>query len=266
MKKADGTLELEKDNDPEVVYSGPLAVLVDRDSASASEIFAGAIQDYGRGLIIGEPTFGKGTVQTLIDLNRFVFKQQEDLGRLRLTMAQFFRVEGGSTQYQGVIPDIVFPTAEGAQKEGERSLDNALPWARIEAVDHQTAGVGDLEGLRSAHLRRVSADAGFKFLLEEERLREEIRERKTVSLNEAKRRAEWKQREESRKQENSRFRSALGLPPAEEKGSGADEEEGRPVDEEDEEVKAVKGIAVNEAARILADYVANRQPKAAMAH
>jgi len=265
VKKADGALEVEKDNDPEVVYSGPLAVLVDRDSASASEIFAGAIQDYGRGLIIGEPTFGKGTVQTLIDLNRFVFKQQEDLGRLRLTMAQFFRVEGGSTQYQGVIPDIVFPTAKGAEKEGERSLDNALPWARIDAVAHATGKLGVLDAIRAANQKRVAADAGFQYLLEEEELRAEIRDRKTVSLNEAKRREEWKQREAQRKQETNRFRAAMGLPPAKEKPADEDEDKAAIPDEEDEEVKLIKRIAVNEAARILADYVAGQQPKAAMA-
>jgi carboxyl-terminal processing protease len=266
VKKADGTLDVEKDSDPEVVYHGPLAVLVDRDSASASEIFAGAIQDYGRGIIIGEPTFGKGTVQTLIDLNRFIFKQQEDLGRLRLTMAQFFRVEGGSTQFKGVVPDIVFPTAVGADKDGERSLENALPWARIDAVAYPVAGIGDLESVRSAHLRRVAGDAGFKYLLEEERLRQQIRERKAVSLNEAKRREEWKQREEQRKQESDRFRTAMGLPMSEQKAAVADEEEGPRLDEEDEESKLIKRIAVNEAARILSHYVANRQPRAAMAH
>ncbi|MCU7809625.1 MAG: PDZ domain-containing protein, partial [Candidatus Thiodiazotropha sp. (ex Notomyrtea botanica)] len=112
IKDAFGKVEIERDPDTEIAYSGPMAVLVDRDSASASEIFAGAIQDYKRGIVIGEPTFGKGTVQTLVDLGRFVPGRKQDLGRLRLTMAQFFRINGGSTQHRGVVPDILFPTAK----------------------------------------------------------------------------------------------------------------------------------------------------------
>ena len=127
VKDSTGSVEIERDMDPEQVYSGPLAVLVNRNSASASEIFAGAIQDYGRGLIVGEPTYGKGTVQTLIDLDRFVRSGGKKLGRLRLTMAQFFRVNGGSTQFRGVVPDIIYPTVSDSDDEGERSHDNALP-------------------------------------------------------------------------------------------------------------------------------------------
>ncbi|MFM1891823.1 MAG: hypothetical protein RLZ44_900, partial [Pseudomonadota bacterium] len=154
VKDASGRVDIERDPDPEQVYDGPLAVLVDRNSASASEIFAGAIQDYQRGLIIGEPTFGKGTVQTLVDLARFV-QGEEDLGRLRLTMAQFFRVNGGSTQHRGVMPDIVFPTAKGAADHGERSLDNALPWASIQPLDHPLMNAVALAGLREQHARRI---------------------------------------------------------------------------------------------------------------
>ena len=125
VRDSAGKIEVERDPDPEQVYEGPLAVLVDRNSASASEIFAGAIQDYSRGLIIGEPTFGKGTVQTLVDLGRFL-RSRDDIGRLRLTMAQFFRVNGGSTQNRGVEPDIRFPSWGDPDEYGERALDNAL--------------------------------------------------------------------------------------------------------------------------------------------
>ncbi|MCU7855464.1 MAG: PDZ domain-containing protein, partial [Candidatus Thiodiazotropha sp. (ex Lucinoma borealis)] len=131
IKDAFGKIEVEQDPDQAIAYEGPLAVLVDRNSASASEIFAGAIQDYKRGIVIGEPTFGKGTVQTLVDLGRFVPGRKKDLGRLRLTMAQFFRINGGSTQHRGVVPDIQFPTAKYSDEYGERSLENALPWAQI---------------------------------------------------------------------------------------------------------------------------------------
>ena len=126
-------------------------MLVDRNSASASEIFAGAMQDYGRGIIIGEPTFGKGTVQTLIDLNRFVPGNDDDLGRLRLTMAEFFRISGGSTQLRGVVPDIEFPTALNMDEHGERALDNPLPWARIDQADYARVSQGaKVDSLNSA--------------------------------------------------------------------------------------------------------------------
>ena len=111
VKDSFGKVEVESDVAAGAAYSGPLAVLVDRNSASASEIFSAAMQDYGRAIIIGEPTFGKGTVQTLIDLNRYVPGNGEDLGRLRLTMAEFYRISGSSTQLRGVEPDILFPTA-----------------------------------------------------------------------------------------------------------------------------------------------------------
>ncbi|MGD2083205.1 MAG: carboxy terminal-processing peptidase, partial [Chromatiales bacterium] len=163
VRDSTGKLELESDPDPQVVYSGPLAVLVDRHSASASEIFAGAIQDYGRGIIIGEPTFGKGTVQTLVDLDRFV-RGEDDLGRLRLTMAQFYRVNGDSTQFRGVVPDILFPFASSSDEEGERSLDHALPWGHIKPADFHGYGLGSLVDISSRHDRRIHDDPGFSYL------------------------------------------------------------------------------------------------------
>ena len=111
-------------------------MLVNRGSASASEIFAGAIQDYGRGLIIGETTFGKGTVQNLIDLDRWPANEEPQFGQVKLTIAQFFRVSGGSTQHKGVVPDIRFPVTVDASEFGESTYDNALPWTRIAAAPH----------------------------------------------------------------------------------------------------------------------------------
>ncbi len=111
VRDSQGRLVVEKDSDPGVAYAGPLLVLVDRNSASASEIFAGAIQDYRRGLLVGEPTFGKGTVQNLVDLDRRDPSMKGKLGQLKMTIAQFFRVNGSSTQHRGVEPDIVLPTA-----------------------------------------------------------------------------------------------------------------------------------------------------------
>lgn len=250
VKDAFGKVEAEMDPDPEQVYRGPLAVLVDRNSASASEIFAGAIQDYGRGLIIGEPTFGKGTVQTLIALNRFTKDELPDLGRLRLTMAQFFRVNGESTQHRGVTPDVHFPFAANAAKQGERQLENALPWAKIsqakDVVDYH--GRGKVDELQRASSARVQHDPGFALLTDRDKVLRELEDRKVVSLREDQRKAESEQRELRLKRQREDFLRTRGIAVTE-----RDDEE--PVPDDDPETKAIKGIELREATHILADYV-----------
>ncbi len=263
VKDASGKLEVEKDPDPQLVYSGPLAVLVDRDSASASEIFAGAIQDYHRGLIIGEPTFGKGTVQTLIDLDRFVRKPEDNLGRLRLTMAQFYRINGDSTQFRGVVPDIAFPFPSDPTDEGERSLDNALPWDHIAAADYHPQRAAPVEHLRKLDRQRVKSDPGFAFLIEELGLAKQISEQKSVSLNEAERKSEWEGREKARRANENRFRAVAGLKPL---PDNPDIEEDEDEDNDEEAQKAISAIQSKEAARILADWINAQRPLAAMAH
>ncbi len=253
VKDADGLVEVEKDEDPAQVYKGPLAVLVDRNSASASEIFAGAIQDYRRGLIVGEPTFGKGTVQALIDLGRFV-REESDLGRLRLTMAQFFRVNGGSTQHRGVMPDIVFPTARGAAEHGERLLENAIPWASIKPVSHSQNGVGTVAGLRDKHSSRIAADPGFRFLIEQEQELLKAREQKTVTLVESERRAQWKAREQQRLDSLNRFRKSQGL--AVVASLDTDDRD----NDNEELLDRVDKVMLNEAAFILTDYIRQASP------
>jgi len=140
VRNSNGRISLEEDVDAGMAWDGPLAVLVNRYSASASEIFAAAIQDYGRGLIIGEPTFGKGTVQSLLDLDDYAPSDSPSMGQLKITMAQFFRVNGGSTQNRGVIPDIRFPSAGDPEEYGERSLQHALPWSTIDPARFVSAG------------------------------------------------------------------------------------------------------------------------------
>ncbi len=263
VKDSTGSLEIEKDTDPEQVYAGPLAVLVDRHSASASEIFAGAIQDYGRGIIIGEPTFGKGTVQTLIDLDRFVRDDGNELGRLRLTMAQFFRVEGGSTQFRGVVPDIVYPTVSDSDEDGERSLDNALPWAKIAAVDHSINQLGPLDIYRTRHQQRISSDAGFNYLIQERDVLSEIRKEKFVSLNKEKRKKEWEMRKQAQKQRKNSFFASLGLKPADD-GEDDSSFNSKRRDAVESDQKVIKKIGVTEAAHILSDYITITSPRAAM--
>ena len=259
VKNASGDLDIENDPDPEQVYTGPLAVLVDRHSASASEIFAGAIQDYHRGIIIGEPTFGKGTVQTLVDLGRFVRYGEKNLGRLRLTMAQFFRVNGGSTQFKGVVPDIVYPSAVQSDDQGERSLDNSLPWAKIDAVNYKAEGLGLLEPYRQMHQLRIKDDPGFIYLSQVEAMLKEVKAQDTVSLLEKDREIEWNQREKRRKMEKNRFLLAVGLDPEPEEADEKSERTDPVVDQDD----PVARIMLNEAAHILADYIGG-QSRAAM--
>jgi len=251
VKDTLGKVEVESDPDPEIAYSGPLAVLVNRNSASASEIFAGAIQDYGRGIIIGEPTFGKGTVQTLIDLDRLVTAGTEELGRLRLTMAQFFRVSGGSTQFRGVVPDIIFPTASNAQEHGERSLKNALPWAQIDAAEFKAEIAIDPTDLRERHLKRIKSDAGFRMLQEEEQLIRAVTEQHTVTLLETQRRKKWNERDKKLRESRNRYRIAKGLKPLTKADTSGDETDAKA----DYDEEKVEQIMVNEAAHILSDLI-----------
>lgn len=261
VKDSFGKIEVEKDPDPGVVYTGPLAVLVDRNSASASEIFAGAMQDYGRGLIIGEPTFGKGTVQTLIDLNRYVPGSDEDLGRLRLTMAEFFRISGGSTQLRGVEPDILYPTAEHIAEHGERSLDNPLPWGRIQPAKYAKGVLADIDSLRRRSLSRMRDDSGFDMLSAQEKLLREIDDQTNISLREEDRRAESKRREQVLKDQRNQYLRAQGITPVDEDDEDVDEEA------REKQQDAIARIQVKEAARILADAVSTdavERPRAAM--
>ena len=260
VKDSSGRIEVERDPDPEQVYAGPLAVLVDRNSASASEIFAGAIQDYNRGLILGEPTFGKGTVQTLVDLGRFL-RSREDIGRLRLTMAQFFRVQGGSTQHRGVMPDIVYPTAKGAADHGERALDNALPWASIKPADHQLLGEAPVSSLRDASKQRIADNEGFRFLLEEEEDLIELDKKTTVSLRESVRRAEWDEREKERLDRRNRLRAFRDLPPL----ASLDKEDDDETSAEDEkDLEGIQRIMLEESANILAEQILSMRPRTAL--
>ncbi len=210
VKDSQGHIDVERDTDPEEVYSGPLAVLVNRNSASASEIFAAAIQDYGRGLVVGEPTFGKGTVQSLVDLSQFA-RGKDDLGRLRLTIAQFFRVDGGSTQHKGVVPDLLFPTAEGSGKHGDRSLDNALPWATIKPAEYNQSGKLKMSMLQNKHEQRVEHDPAFRFLIEQNREINQLQEKNEVSLLESVRKKEWDQREQRALERRNKWRALRGL-------------------------------------------------------
>ena len=261
VRNADGKMEVNKDPDPSLFYDGPLAVLVDQQSASASEIFAAAIQDYKRGLIIGEPTYGKGTVQTLVNLDRFSRDPDMRLGQLKLTIAQYFRIDGGSTQNKGVLPDITFPTAVDTSDRGESGMDNALPWTTVRPADYLTSpyGTDHLQALRDQLASRIADDPGFSYLISEVKLREEARNRKEVSLLESRRITERKQREITLLDHENVFRKARGLKlrTLAELEAEADKPVGHD-DDKDENDDEKFDILLEETSRILGDYISAR--------
>ncbi|HET6553452.1 MAG TPA: carboxy terminal-processing peptidase [Dyella sp.] len=199
VRDARGEVQVQGDDQPGMSWSGPLAVLVNRGSASASEIFAAAIQDYGRGLIIGQPTFGKGTVQNLVDLDRFTRNTSEkpQYGELKMTIQEFFRINGGSTQLKGVTPDIQYPKNGDEKDFGESTYDNALPWTQIQPADYKP--VADLKAylgqLQAKHDTRAASSPSWKLMLDELAQYRKMRDKTTISLNFAQRQTERKEQD-----------------------------------------------------------------------
>lgn len=185
-------IRVHEDPDSEQVYSGPLLVMINRFSASASEIFAAAMQDYNRGIIIGQNTFGKGTVQQSRSLNFAFDANQEPLGLIQYTIQKFYRIDGGSTQLKGVATDIDFPAAIDAKEYGEEREDNALPWDKIPAANYfEVAQARDAVAfLTPKHIERIAKDPEFVALNEELKIRDERNALKYLSLNYQKRKIE----------------------------------------------------------------------------
>jgi carboxyl-terminal processing protease len=265
-RNAKGEINVEKNVDTGLAWDGPLSVLINRGSASASEIFAAAIQDYGRGLIIGEPSFGKGTVQTVASLDQIAKNATPVFGELKMTIAQFFRVNGGTTQLRGVTPDIGFPQTGDDADFGESSYDNALPWTHIKAADY--ASVGDmttqLPRLLAWHESRVRHDRDYQNLLEDLAKSRGLRKNNVISLNEGVRRKE-------RAALEKRLTAMLGGG-----GTGAGSalaDDGLQFNERKlgkdlamEKTKAtVNDVLLNEAVSILSDSVALKEGKSQMA-
>jgi len=243
-----GHTQVLADQDPAQLYTGPLVVLTNRLSASASEIFAGAIQDYGRGLVVGSQTFGKGTVQTLIPLFR---------GQMKVTNAKFYRVSGESTQHRGVIPDILYPEIYDVDKIGESSLDEALPWDKIDPSKY--ALQGDLSGIlpkvKAKHEKRIKDNPDFSYLNEQVDFLKELRDDTTISLNIKTREIERKETEDRRLALENKRRKAKGLPTL----KALDSEEEDDEDEEDVESKSEDALLL-EGAEILVDYMQLKKP------
>ncbi|NQY33837.1 MAG: carboxy terminal-processing peptidase [Alteromonadaceae bacterium] len=187
-------VSVNRDKDGISYYEGPLTVMVDRYSASASEIFSAAIQDYNRGVIVGEHTFGKGTVQQHRPLGRVYDLYDKPFGSIQFTIAKFYRINGGSTQHRGVLPDIEFPSAVDPDDWGESREKNALPWDQIAKALYKpfTDLSGDIAYLSSLHSERIKNNTEFNYLLSDIKIYQAEKDDKTISLNLEKRKAKRK--------------------------------------------------------------------------
>ena len=202
VRDSSGHIDIHRDKDAGASYQGPMIVLVDRYSASASEIVSSALQDYGRAVIVGETTFGKGSVQQIIDLNRFSRQRNENkLGQLKATIAQYFRVNGESTQHRGVIPDILFEASYDRDKYGERGLKNALPWTQISPVikSPHTIPQKTIDKLIYRHNNRTQDNAKYQALLDIYAMNNDLQNQVSVTLNQSEREQAFSVRDEKRK-------------------------------------------------------------------
>lgn len=252
QRGADGKVEVQSDDLPTPAWTGPVGVLINRGSASASEIFAAAIQDYGRGVIIGEPSFGKGTVQTVVNLDQVARNDKPKFGELKLTIAQFFRVNGGTTQLRGVTPDIALPGLSDPKTFGETSYDNALPWTQIKPARYKQAGnlKAEVPKLQALHDKRVEADPDFQRLIEDVAELKEQRDKGVISLNEADRRKELTARENRLK---SRAQLDDGVDTTNDDGLQSNERSLTADIALENARKKAKDVLLNEATAILSD-------------
>jgi carboxyl-terminal processing protease len=231
------------DPSPKTVWDGPLAVLVNRFSASASEIFAAAIQDYGRGVVIGQQTYGKGTVQNLYPLDRYAHGSDPRFGQLTLTIGKYYRVTGGSTQHRGVEPDIALPSAVDVEVVGESARPTALPWDQIRATDYNPRGYlgGAIDLLSTNHDQRAVLDPDLNYLRENVEEQERQRDHKSVSLNLEARERERVENDARRLAAENARREAQGLAALETLEELADED--------------VPDVQLKEAAEVVVDLM-----------
>lgn len=271
QRNAQGQVRVESDNKAGTEWDGPLGVLINRGSASASEIFAAAIQDYGRGVVIGEPSFGKGTVQQLLNLDLVERNAKPQLGELKMTMAQFFRINGGTTQLKGVQPDVSLPQVSDTENFGESSFENALPWTQIKAADYNAVGnLHDNFGtLQLKHQTRIAKDKEFQYLNEDIAEYRKLAKEDSISLNEAVRRKENEAREARQKarQKADEANGKKNLAAVKGKKAVANralqKDDGLLAEERnleaelaaEKEAKNAKDILLTEAARIISDEV-----------
>lgn len=210
-----GRVKVNSDTDGKRFYDGPMTVLINRYSASASEIFAAAMQDYERAVVIGEQSFGKGTVQQHRSLNHIYDLFDKPLGYVQYTIQKFYRISGGSTQNKGVVPDIVFPSPVSPDETGESVEENALPWDRIEKADYQPRSLPDsvLNTIGEKHKARIKDDREFDFIRQDIARYQEEKDKNTISLNEDARRKEMEREDQERLARLNVRQKGLGEPP-----------------------------------------------------
>lgn len=249
-----GRIEANEDDDDEIAYNGPLAVMVNGFSASASEIFSAAIQDYKRGVIIGEQTYGKGTVQQPVDLSRFVKGEKGDQhGHINITLSKYYRINGSSTQNLGVKPDIALPDALDRSEFGEASERATLPSDEIKTAKYTVAGnltEKMIDNLRKSYEKRLKNDAELKGLVKSIEDLRKLRQNTKISLNETKRKQEIDEYEKKAKE-----KAIL-----EDEENGAEGDTNTNAESKIESKKAKKDLYIQNAAQVLADWI-GMQPK-----
>jgi carboxyl-terminal processing protease len=215
VKDANGVVKSENDRDDEILWSGPVEVIVNRFSASASEIFAAAMQDYGRALIIGEQTYGKGTVQNMANLDQYMQYGDKKMGQVKITLAKFYRISGGSTQHKGVIPDIEFPSIFASKEFGEDASKYSLPYDSINP-DSYAKNVNfnnNLTALSSLHSNRMANNPEYKYLLEDIESVKKAELDNYISVNETtykKELTETEAKNKARKEAREKAKASLG--------------------------------------------------------
>ncbi|MBV7434251.1 carboxy terminal-processing peptidase [Cardiobacteriaceae bacterium TAE3-ERU3] len=270
VSNTDGSVREEVDETPGAVYEGPLAVMIDHYSASASEIFAAAIQDYQRGIVIGSNTFGKGTVQTMIDLNRFVSKNSTALGKLKFTIAMFHRVNGDSTQLKGVAPDIAMPEGLGLDVVGEQSEKHAMKWKHVRPSEFTPAGNITPEVLAEVeerHVKRMANDPALSRYQEYVRKVTAENDKSMWSLNLEKRQQEYQDWERYSDAYEAAQRDSVPSLEADAKRKSDIEKRNEYAKDENDKEQFVPDVALYEALNIFYDFLvmlqAHATPKAA---
>jgi carboxyl-terminal processing protease len=271
IKNSRGNITVDRDTDKSISWDKPMVVLTNRASASASEIFAAALQDYGRAVVVGERSFGKGTVQSLIPIDNYASNKEHPMGQLKLTLSQFFRINGGSTQNRGVIPDIHFPKTAGSDNYGESEYENALPWTSIKRSNYNLQGdlTHEIPKLRKLFKTREELNPEFTFVKEDYDYYNELKDEKSISLSEAVRKEENKKQEERKIKRKKKRESILkgDLAPEINKvtvlyNSEDAAKEDEPLKSDEDELENTQNdsepdgdIVLKEAARIVADLV-----------
>jgi carboxyl-terminal processing protease len=252
-KQSAGKISQEVDRDIEQVYNGPLVVMINRFSASASEIFAAAIQDYKRGIIVGEQSYGKGTVQSVVDLDNYIGDGKEPAGQLKITLEKFYRINGSSTQHKGVSPDFALPSAFSAEEFGESSQPSALPWDMIASTSYQPTNhvlAPALAKLQAAFATRLKTKPDLIKLRADFDRWKKIKETNSISLNMEKRKKELDE-QKKKPDESQAVMDALG---------GAEETPAEKDKKEKSADKHAKDAYLKETQQILADWL-TLQPK-----